>query len=134
MHSTNLRKEQLQQHLKRIKSRFTPIMPGRCAVHCKTVESGQLGYKLWYIIKSPCKEYSIGKRRECDERTGAAKFKQNCRKLRPGNRIKLFHLMRGMYLAKLAMGGGDGCELLRKIKYEALREFRAKNGWDDRRP
>jgi hypothetical protein len=46
---------------------------------------------------------------------------------------KLFHLMRDMYLDKLAMAGGEGRELLRLIKYEALREYRAKNGWHDRR-
>jgi hypothetical protein len=84
--------------------------------------------------KSPCKEYSIGKRRECDKKTGRDKFKQNSRKIRPGNRVKLFHLMRDMYLDKLAMAGGEGRELLRRIKYEALREYRNKNGWSDRRP
>ena len=85
------------------------------------------------ILKSPCKEYSIGKRRECDKKTGAAKFKQNSRKIRPVNRVKLFYLMQEMYLDKLAMAGGEGCELLRRIKYEALREYRMKNR-DDRRP
>jgi hypothetical protein len=92
------------------------------------------GHKLWYILKSPSKEYSIGKRREPDEKTGAAKFKQNSRQIRPGNRVKLFHLMPEIYLNQLAMGGGDGRELLRRIKYEALREYRTKNDQDDRRP
>ena len=41
--------------------------------------------------------------------------------------------MREMYLDKLAMAGGEGRELLRRIKYEALREYRMKNR-DDRRP
>jgi hypothetical protein len=94
-------------------------MPGLCAVHQKLIELGQFGYKLWYILKSPCKEYSIGKRRKADERTGLARFKQNSRKLRPGNRVKLFYLMQNMYVDKLAMAGGEGRELLRRIKYEA---------------
>ena len=126
--------KQLAKHLPKIKPRFTPIMPGLCAVHKKIIPPDQFGYKLWYIFKSPCKEYSIGQRRECDEKTGAARFKQNSRKIRPGNRVKLFNLMREMYLDKLAMAGGEGRELLRRIKYEALREYRIKNGWDDRRP
>jgi hypothetical protein len=42
--------------------------------------------------------------------------------------------MRDIHLDKLAMAGGEGSELLRRIKYEALREYRNKNGWDDRRP
>jgi hypothetical protein len=67
------------------------------------------------ILKSPCKEYSIGKRRECDKKTGADKFKQNSRKIRSGNRVKLFHLMQEMYLDKLVLAGAEGCELLRRI-------------------
>ena len=125
-------KKQLEHHLAKIKSRFTPIMPGLCAVHKKIIPRDQFGYKLWYILKSPCKEYSIGKRRKPDE-TGLARFKQNSRQLRPENHVKLFNLMRGMYLDQLAMAGGEGRELLRPIKYEALREYRVKNG-DDRRP
>jgi hypothetical protein len=42
--------------------------------------------------------------------------------------------MRPLYLDQLAMAGGKGRQLLQKIKYEALREYRAKNGWNDRRP
>jgi len=34
--------------------------------------------------------------------------------------------MRDMLLPELAMAGGEGRELLRKIKYEALREYRRK--------
>jgi hypothetical protein len=126
--------KRLAKHLAKIKSWVTPIMPGLCAVHKKIIPPDQFGYKLWYILKSPCKEYSIGQRRERDKKTDAVRFKQNSRKIRPGTRVKLFHLMRGMYLDKLAMGGGDGRELLRRIKYDALREYRVKNGSDDRRP
>jgi hypothetical protein len=125
--------ERLAKHLAKIKSRFTPIMPGLCAVHKKAIEPGQFGYKLWYILKSPRKEYSIGKRRKPNERTGLARFKQNSRQLRPSHCVALFDLMREMYLDKLAMAGGEGRELLWRIKYEALREYRMKNR-DDRRP
>jgi hypothetical protein len=127
-------KKQLAKHLAKTKPRFTPIMPGLCAAHKKRIPPDEFGYKLWYILKSPCKEYSIGRRRERDEKTGAEKFKQNFRKIRPGNRVKLFHLMREMYLDQLAMAGGEGRELLWRIKYEALREYRTKNGRADRRP
>jgi hypothetical protein len=126
--------ERLAKYLAKTKPRFTPIMPGLCAVHKKIIPPDQFGYKLWYILKSPCKEYSIGQRRERDEKTGAVRFKQNSRKIRLGHRVKLFHLMREMYLDQLAMGGGGGSELLRRIKYKALREYRTKNGRVDRRP
>jgi hypothetical protein len=124
---------QLKRHLKIIKPRFAPIMSHFCAVHQKRIEPDQFGYKLWYILKSPCKEYSVG-RRSCDDKTGAAKYKQNSRPLRPGHRVKLFYLMREIYLDQLAMAGGKGCKLLQTTKYEALREYRRHNGWHDRRP
>jgi hypothetical protein len=127
-------KKQPAKHLKAINPNFTPIMPDLCAVHKKRIPPDQFGYKLWYILKLPRKEYSIGQRRECDKKTGAVKFKQNSRKIRPGTRVKLFHLLREMYLDQLAMAGGEGRELLRRIKYEALREYRTKNGRDDRHP
>jgi hypothetical protein len=118
--------EQLAKHRKVIKPRFTPIMPGLCAVHKKRIPRDQFGHKLWYILKSPCKEYSIGQRGVFAHKARAKKFKHNSRKIRPGHRIKLFHLMRGMYLDQLAMAGGGGRELLRRIKYESLREYRIK--------
>ena len=126
--------ERLAKHLAKTKPCFTPIMPGLCPVHNKIIPPDQFGYKLWYILKSPCKEYSIGQRLERDEKTGAVRFKQNSRKIRPGNRVKLFQLMREMHLDQLAMAGSEGRELLRQIKYEALREYRTKNGRADRRP
>jgi hypothetical protein len=101
-------------------------MPGKCAVHTKAIDSERFGYTLWYLIKSPCKEYSIGKRAEPDKKTGRAKYKQNCRAIRHGHRVKLFHLMECMDIHQLAMAGSDGRELLRKIKYEALRNRPAK--------
>jgi hypothetical protein len=124
----------LNRHLNKIKPRFTPIMRGLCAVHKKRIPPGQFGYKLWYIIKSPRREYSIGRRRTPDEKTGNARFKQNSRNIRLGHRVTLFNLMRDIYLDQLAMAGGEGRQLLQQIKYEALVEYRRKNGWHERRP
>lgn len=127
-------RKQLNRHLDKIKSRFTPIMPDLCAVHKKRIPPDQFGYKLWYIIKSPRREYSIGRRLNSDGRTGKSRFKQNSRDIRPGNRVKLFKIMRDMYLDQLAMAGGEGRNLLQQIKYEALCDYRRKYGWQECRP
>lgn len=95
------------------------------AVHIKKIPPDQLGQRIWYINKSPCKEYSVGKYSKQDK-GGLPRYKQNSRSLRPGHRVKIFHLMREIRLPDLAMAGGDGRELLRKIKYEALQEYRRK--------
>ena len=73
-------KKQLTRHLETIKPRFTPIMSNVCAVHKKEIEPDQFGYKLWYMVKSPCKEYAIGERRKPDKKTGAPSLKQNSRR------------------------------------------------------
>jgi hypothetical protein len=120
-----IKKKDLVGHFANVKSRLTPMMPGLCAVHQKTIKPDQIGHRIWYINKSPCTEYSIGRRREPD-RNGLPRYKQNSRQLRPGHRVKLFHLMRDIRLPELAMAGGEGRELLRRIKYEAQRDHRRK--------
>ena len=40
---------QLDQHLNKIKPRFTPIMPSLCAVHKKRIPPDRFGYLLWYV-------------------------------------------------------------------------------------
>ena len=127
-------RKQLNRELDKIKPRFTPIIPGLCAVHKKKIPPDQFGYKIWYVVKSPRKEYSIGRRRNPNKKSESTRFKQNSRNIRPGHRVKLFNLMRDMYLDQLAMAGGEGRKLLQQIKYEALRDYRRRNHWDERRP
>jgi hypothetical protein len=62
--------EVLAKHVKKLNSRFKAIMPNFAAAHQKQIEYGQFGYKLWYLVKSPYKEYSVGKLREPDEKQG----------------------------------------------------------------
>ena len=97
-------------------------------MHKKKITPDQFGYKLWYIVKSPRTEYSIGRRRNPDKSTGNTRFKQNSRNIRPGHQVKLFNLMRDMYLDQLAMAGGGGRQLLQQIKYEAFLMIHVKMG------
>jgi hypothetical protein len=118
--------EELLRWRRNVEHRIIRAVPHLTGIHVKQIPSEQLGHRIWYINKSPSKEYSIGKRSENDAKTGEPRYKQNSRPLRPGHRVKLFHLMRDMRLPELAMAGGAGRELLRKIKYEALRDYRRK--------
>jgi hypothetical protein len=47
-------------------------------------------------------------------------YMQGKSKLRPGERITLFHTMKNHYLDKLAVAGGDGVALLARAKRRAL--------------
>lgn len=124
----------LAERAKRINTNREAVMPCLKAAHQKVIEEGQFGYKLWYILKAPRKEYSVGKRKKAHKKTGAARFKHNSRPIRPGARVKLFHLMKPLYLDQLAMAGGEGKALLKRIKTAALRDYRDQCGWAERRP
>ena len=107
-------------------------MPNFAAAHWKQVERGKFGKKICYLAKSPRKEYSIGKYAEAGK-DGEPRYKHNKRDIRPGTRVKLFHLMESLYLDQLTMAGGEGVELLKRIKFDGLRYYRNKYGWRERR-
>ena len=80
--------------------------------------------KVCYILKAPKKAYRLYK---WDTITPDGeiipKFKQWKDDLRPGERLTLFRLMQDMYLDQLALGGGEGAEILRRLKRRVLREL-----------
>jgi hypothetical protein len=129
-----VKQKALARHVKKLNVEFKGIMPNFKVAHQKQIEYGQFGYKLWYIVKSLCKEYSVGKLSEPDEKTGVPKCRHNKRNIRPGTRVKLFHLMKRMYLDQLAMAGGEGRTLLTRVKTAALREYRERSGWEETQP
>jgi hypothetical protein len=53
-----------------------------------------------------------------------SKFKQKKSDFRPGERITVFRLMQEMYLDQLAVAGGEGTDILRRVRRQALSEFR----------
>ena len=129
-----IEQEVLAKHVKNLNGKFEAVMLNFAAAHQKQIEYGQFGYTLWYIVKSPCKEYSVGRRSKPGEETGKSNFKHNKRDIRLGARVKMFHLMKPLYLDQLAMAGGEGREPLYRIKTAALREYRERNGWEETRP
>jgi hypothetical protein len=48
-------------------------------------------------------------------------FRQRKSDLRDGDRITLFHLLKHLYPDELAKAGGDGVDMLRRIKRNAVR-------------
>jgi hypothetical protein len=81
-----------------------------------------LADKLRYVLRSPKNAYRIYKthRTTCDGEVVPC-FKQKKSKLRKGDRITLFHLMKGLHFPELAAAGGEGTDLMRRIKRRAVR-------------
>ena len=125
-------RRRLSRTIKKLNVKLAAVMPEFAAAHWKQVESGKFGQKICYLAKSPRKEYSVGRYTKLKE-NGEPHYKHNNREIRPGTRVKLFHLLRHMYLDRLAMAGGDGVKILQRIKFGALRGY-GRHGWSKRRP
>jgi hypothetical protein len=126
-------REQMRRRFARLNQQevYRSIMPGQRGVHQKEIprkfliDSNRtfLADKVRYMLKSPCKAYRIyhssGSGTE-----GGVSFRQIKSDLRPGDHIDLFYLMKGLYLDELAVGGGEGSDMLRRIKRAARRAGR----------
>jgi hypothetical protein len=80
-----------------------------------------LADKLRYLLKSPRKAYRIYKtERVTSDGELVPCFRQRKSELRKGDRITLFHLMKGLHLDQLAAAGGEGTDMMRRIKRRAV--------------
>jgi len=127
-----IRRKRLSRIIRKLNSKLEAVMPDFAAAHWKQVERGKFGKKICYVAKSPCKEYSVGKYAEAGKE-GEPRYKHNSREIRPGTRVKLFHLMEPLYFDQLTMAGGDGVEILNRMKFGGLQRYRRRHGWTERR-
>jgi hypothetical protein len=96
---------------------------GLPACDVRRVSKRRIGERLAYLLKAPCLGYSI--------HPHGARPQLYKRLLRPGEHLKLYRIMRDLLLDKMAVAGGEGAELLRAIRDEALSEHRRRK---NRRP
>ena len=111
-----------------VSGRYVSIVPGLMAVDVREVQQGHLPMVAGYILKSPWSAYRVTKY-DADKNgnvlrraNGAARpfYLQGKSKLRPGERVTLFHTLKPFYLDKLAVAGGEGTPLLARAKRFAL--------------
>jgi hypothetical protein len=101
-----------------------PIADGLAAAHQKRISKGKLASKIAYILKAPKKAYRLYKWETITpDGEIIPKFKQKKDDLRPGERLTLFRLMQDMNLDHLALAGGEGAKILRRLKRRVLRDF-----------
>jgi hypothetical protein len=98
-----------------------PIADGLPAAHQKRISKHKLASKIGYVLKAPRKAYRLYKW-EIVSPDGEIipKFKQWKDDLRPGERLTLFRLMQDMNLDHLSVAGGEGANILRRMKRRAL--------------
>jgi hypothetical protein len=103
---------------------YVALVPGRKGAQSKRVRQGTLPVVVGYMFKPPVNGYRVT--RYDRERDGQpvfnedgevqAKFLQGKGELRPGQHIKLFHVMKGLSLDQLTVAGGQGVPLLARAK------------------
>jgi hypothetical protein len=81
-----------------------------------------LADKLRYLLKSPKNAYRIYQtERVTSDGECVPCLRQRKSVLRKGDRITLFHLMKGLHFPELAAAGGDGTDMMRRMKRRAVR-------------
>jgi hypothetical protein len=103
---------------------YLGIAAGLNGAHRKKVRQGDLPRVVGYILKPPMNGYRVS--RHDIEQDGMplidefgeiqAKFIQGKAKLRPGQRVELFHVMKNMRLDELCIAGGQGVPMLARAK------------------
>jgi hypothetical protein len=119
-------KSEIKERIEKLNNQgiLLPIADGLPAAHCKRITKGQLASKLAYILKAPRKAYRLFKWEQVTaEGEIIFRFKQKKDDLRPGERLTLFRLMQDMNLDHLALGGGEGAEILRRLKRRVVAEI-----------
>jgi hypothetical protein len=98
-----------------------PIADGLPAAHQKRISKDKLASKIGYVLKAPKKAYRLYKWDIVSpDAEIIPKFKQWKDDLRPGERITLLRLMQDLYLDQLAVAGGEGTDILRRVKRRVL--------------
>jgi hypothetical protein len=106
------------------KGSLLPIADGLPAAHQKRISKGKLADKFCYMLKAPKKAYRLYKYEQVTaDGEIILRFRQKKDDLRPGERLTLFQLMKEMNLDHLALGGGEGAEILRRVKRRTVRDL-----------
>jgi hypothetical protein len=116
--------KKLEKRIERLNKQaiLLPIADGLVAAHQKRISKGKLPSKIGYVLKAPKKAYRLFKR-ELITVDGEViyKFKQKKNDFRPGERLSVFRMMQDMYLDELAVAGGEGSHILRRVKRQVLK-------------
>jgi hypothetical protein len=123
-------REQFRERIEamnRNKSNYRPIIPNGTGAHWMEISAGTLAIKFRYMVRSPTKAYTVG-RREVIGPEGELefRFKHNHRLLRPGERIMLFHLLKQQSLEALTVAGGEGVNIRRQALRQIDREAKLR--------
>jgi hypothetical protein len=105
----DIEKKQLREHCRRVRKEIRPVLPYATSAHYAQVREGDLLRMVWYMTKTPRKQYQLSKRA-----TGS--LKQWKRAINGVNSVLLHDQMAHMRLNQLLLAGGKGRKVLRRTR------------------
>jgi len=119
-------KEALRKRLRKARKSgwYVKLGRGLRPIHVKPIKQGRLPRAVGYLVKSPISAYRASlvdwmrKGRPVTDADGVVlqKYKQGKSRLRPGERLTLYFIMRHLCLEQLATAGGAGRLILEGAK------------------
>jgi hypothetical protein len=98
------------------------VAPGIPAVHQVRIKTGDLASVVGYVFKPPATNYRLSRSEYEVRGLPVHRFWHHQDRLRPGERVRLFHLMKQLCFDELAVAGGDGRKMLSAAKRSAWKE------------
>jgi hypothetical protein len=99
--------------------RYRAIAEALPGAHGVEIQQGDLPTMTGYIFKLPANSYRLSRLQFKSRGLPMVCFKQGKSPLRPGERVRLFLMMKDLCLDELALAGGDGVALLASAKKAA---------------
>jgi hypothetical protein len=114
----------MKERIERLNRKLLPIGDGLAPAHQKCISKGKLASKIGYMLKAPQNGYRVfkGKRIIGDGQVISCFVQKKC-SLRPGERLTVFQLMKDLHLDELTVAGGEGKDILRRVKRRALKHM-----------
>ena len=140
--------EKMKERFERLNSpsnkrRYRPVAEGMTGADCRPIPNQMLASglrthledKFRYMAKPPLQAYRLFKRHKLDAygQVGSNN-QQKPSPLSPAELIRLFHVIKHLFLDDMIVGAGRGMKIVRRTEQRALKGFRsyfAKNGLEE---
>ena len=98
-----------------IRKQIKPLLPYATAARYARVRDGDLLQMVWYVCKTPYKQYQLGQREKSNS------LQQWDRRINGVNSVRLYADLHDVTLDQLTLAGGEGRPLLKALRQDVQR-------------